>query len=97
MWRLLSVLCIGYVTLPVISLASPPDTAAQAGRVKAAFRFDQRFEEAVADCVQIVRKQLPDTGFHAYSHESRVKLFGSPEAQFKFQKCMNRLGFSYEK
>lgn len=50
------------------------------------------FEHAVAICVKQVQSELPFANFDAYLVNGIVKMFGTPQSFFKFEKCMAKRG-----
>jgi TPR repeat protein len=50
------------------------------------------FERTVRKCTKEVQRAFPSDHFDAYSEGTKVRFIGTPEANFKFQKCMSRNG-----
>lgn len=50
------------------------------------------FERTVRKCTKEVQRAFPSDRFDAYSEGTKVRFIGTPEANFKFQKCMSRNG-----
>jgi len=57
-------------------------------------KADERsdFERTVRKCTKEVQRAFPSDRFDAYSEGTRVRFIGTPEANFKFQKCMSGNG-----
>jgi uncharacterized protein len=50
------------------------------------------FERTVRKCTKEVQRAFPSDRFDAYSEGTKVRFIGTPESNFKFQKCMSRNG-----
>ena len=50
------------------------------------------FERTVGRCRKEVQRAFPSDRFDAYLEGTKVRFIGTPEANFKFQKCMSRNG-----
>ena len=57
-------------------------------------KLDQRggFERTVGRCTKEVQRAFSADSFDAYTEGTHVRFFGTPEANFKFKKCMSRNG-----
>ena len=76
----------------LLTHTAPPSAQIRPNPQPSGIDAQRKRDAAVTECVSSVRKERASPKFDAYAAGSQVRVYGSPEEQLQFERCMAQQG-----
>jgi hypothetical protein len=89
--RITACILLALLSVPSMGLSADENSHA-ADKFRGSYK--RIFGGAIAECAEVVRKEIRGSGFDAYYKDAAtIAIYGSPREEFAFEKCMQERGY----